>query len=160
MPDTPGTVTGPINAAIAAPASTAVTCTDESTQQLTLFDKDDAGVAVVSLDMIGEEGTTAGEYTTHIVSTAGGLVATKLFIYLRFTVNGLLRVNLSDQQAFTSLDWDLAVRRYVLRINSGVSGAPKPISPEARASTCLTPAASALPPPRSRASGRTPSVCR
>ena len=33
-----------------------------------------------------------------------------------------MKVDLSDEDAFTSLDWDVAFRRFIIRVNSGVSG--------------------------------------
>jgi hypothetical protein len=55
-------------------------------------------------------------------ATGGGLNATESYVYARFTDKGLIKVELTDEEAFESLDWDIALRRYVIRLNSGVSG--------------------------------------
>lgn len=44
------------------------------------------------------------------------------YTYGRFTETGLEKVEISDEDALTSMDWDIAFRRYVGRINSGNSG--------------------------------------
>ena len=44
-------------------------------------------------------------------------------MYAKFTANGLVKLDtLSDMTALDSMDWDIAFRRYVVRINSGFSG--------------------------------------
>lgn len=95
--------------------ATTVPCQDASIQELDLFD-------VVNDAAITEEGTTSGEFTTLVDARAGGLVANTSYMYGRFTPSGLEKVAISDEAALESLDWDIAVRRYVIRINSGVSG--------------------------------------
>jgi len=95
--------------------ASAVICTDEQTQQLKLYDTVNSGA-------ITEEGTTSGEFTSHIDARAGGLSPTMSFTYASFTGAGLGKLDISDVAAFSSLDWDIAVRRYVVRINSGVGG--------------------------------------
>ena len=82
--------------------------------QLRLFD-------TVNPDPITEEGA-APQFRSLIDARAGGSSSTRSFIYMSFTDQGLQKRDLSDEAAFTSLDWDIALRRYVLRLNSGVSG--------------------------------------
>jgi hypothetical protein len=100
-------------------APSEVTCVDQSITMLDLFD-------TVAPGVITEEGTTAGEFSTHIDATAGvmpgGTMPTQGFVYARFTDTGLEKVDISDEDAFASTDWDIAFRRYVIRLNSGVSG--------------------------------------
>jgi HmuY protein len=105
------------DASVEAPrcGATAVSCQDESIAQLKFF-------AVVNDAGVVEEGTTAGEFTTKIDARAGGLMTNTSFIYGRFTNTGFQKVELSDEGALASLDWDIAVRRYLIRLNSGVSG--------------------------------------
>jgi hypothetical protein len=43
-------------------------------------------------------------------------------VYVRFTDDGLEKVEVSDVDAFESGAWDLAARRFVIRVNSGVGG--------------------------------------
>lgn len=96
-----------------------VPCVDQSIATLDLFTN-------VAPGLITEEGTTSGEFTTHIDATAGtppgGTSPTKSFVYAKFGDNGLQKVAIDDESAFASSDWDIAFRRYVVRVNSGVSG--------------------------------------
>jgi hypothetical protein len=59
-----------------------------------------------------------------IDATAGGAFNEDpdSYTYGKFTDAGLEQVNISDEEALTSMDWDIAFRRYVGRINSGNSG--------------------------------------
>lgn len=59
---------------------------------------------------------------TYLNATAGGLNPTEAYYYLRFTPQGLQRVPLTDEESLTSMEWDIAFRRVIVRINSGVSG--------------------------------------
>ena len=43
-------------------------------------------------------------------------------MYARFTDAGLEKVEISDEDSLLSMDWDIAFRRYVVRINSANSG--------------------------------------
>lgn len=96
-------------------AATPVTCSDQATQELGYKSN-------LATGAITEEGTTAGEFTTFIDASAGGLTPTMSFTYAKFGANGLERVDISDTQAETDTTWDIAFRRYYLRLNSGVSG--------------------------------------
>ncbi len=73
----------------------------------------------------GDATSTYGTYWTSLVDgTAGGFNANPphSYVYFRFGDSGLEKANLSDEQALVSTDWDIAFRRYVVRINSGNSG--------------------------------------
>lgn len=96
------------------PTAVAPTCTDQSTQQLELR-------AVVSDGLINEEGVTPGE-RTFVDARGGGISVPKSYTYARFTAQGLDKVELSDEQAANSQAWDIAFRRFIIRLNSGVSG--------------------------------------
>lgn len=63
-------------------------------------------------------------FLTHIDATAGGAFATTpdSYTYGKFTDDGIELVSISDEASLTSMDWDIAFRRYVSRINSGNSG--------------------------------------
>ena len=89
-------------------------CQDESIEALRLRD-------VPSDGMILEEGARPGE-TTLVDATAGGLQATESYVYARFGDGSLEKVELSDEEALESQDWHIAFRRYIIRLNSGVSG--------------------------------------
>jgi hypothetical protein len=71
---------------------------------------------------IDEEDAPKGEFVSHVDATAGGISGTDGYTYARFTEQGLMAVPLSDEQALASTEWDIAFRRYVIRLNSGVSG--------------------------------------
>ncbi len=101
---------------------TPVKCFDDSMLKLTLFGNDSSGQPIINQDTVEEESTVAGEFTTHLDTRAGGLSPTKSYLYLSFTDVGLVRVDLSDEQALDSMEWDIAARRYDVRINAGVSG--------------------------------------
>jgi hypothetical protein len=93
----------------------AVLCTDQSIQQLSLFKPANNG-ATVSDTMAG------GVFTSSIDATAGGLTPTRAYVYAKFTDTGLAKVAIGDEDALASSDWDIAFRRFVIRLNSGVSG--------------------------------------
>jgi hypothetical protein len=90
-------------------------CVDEQIQELLLFNN-------VSTGVISQDDLTDGVFTTSIDARGGGLMPTESFVYARFTASGLEKVDISDEQAFDSLDWDIAFRRYLIRLNSGISG--------------------------------------
>lgn len=91
------------------------TCQDQSISMLDYFD-------TVSPAAVTEEGTTAGEFTTLIDATAGGMTPSQAYVYARFTETELEKVEISDEDALFSSDWDIAFRRFIIRLNSGVSG--------------------------------------
>lgn len=92
-----------------------VGCIDQSISALRLFDEP-------NMATVRDESKDHGTFTSFIDATGGGLSPTKSFVYTRFSDDGLKLVPVSDEDAFSSLDWDLAVRRYVIRLNSGISG--------------------------------------
>lgn len=96
-------------------SATPPACTDEQVMTLRLF-------TTVNPAVVEAETAPAGEFVTHIDASAGGMTPRQSFVYARFTPTGLEKVNISDEQAFTSLDWDISFRRFVVRLNSGVSG--------------------------------------
>ncbi len=91
-----------------------VDCTDQSIQQLNLF-------RPVNNGAISNDNST-GPWVSGIDATAGGLTPTKSYVYAKFTDTGLQAVAVGDEDAFTSTDWDVAFRRFIIRLNSGVSG--------------------------------------
>ena len=92
-----------------------VPCTDQSISKLMLHEEPASG-------RIREEGQGTDWFVSYVDATGGGLNVTESYVYARFTDKGLTKVELSDEEAFESLDWDIAFRRYVIRLNSGVSG--------------------------------------
>jgi hypothetical protein len=90
-------------------------CIDEQIGALDLFRGPSDGA-------IAEEGTTPGEFQSHVDATGGGLMPSESFVYARFENTGLTKVEIGDESAFESTEWDIAFRRYVVRVNSGVAG--------------------------------------
>ena len=95
--------------------SHAVSCTDESAMRLRFL-------TVQNPSEITNESLGAGEFRSVIDARAGGASATQSYVYARFTATGLSKVALTDEDALRSTEWDIALRRFVLRLNSGVSG--------------------------------------
>lgn len=91
-----------------------VRCEDQSIQRLNFR-------TLVSTGTITEEGATPGA-TTYLDARAGGMTTPESYLYVRFTPQGLEKVNIHDEAALRSMDWDLAFRRFIVRINSGVGG--------------------------------------
>jgi hypothetical protein len=113
-PSDAGTDKAPAKKADAGPLRQ-VSCIEDSIAKLMLFD-------TPSTAEIREEAKEGNAFHTFVDSTGGGLAPTTSFVYGKFTDKGLTRVDISDEDAFESRDWDLAIRRYVFRLNSGVSG--------------------------------------
>jgi len=66
----------------------------------------------------------AGGVTSSIDASVGGLGNSggEPFVYLKFG-NGMLdKVAIDDAQSFDSAEWDMAFKRYVIRVNGGDSG--------------------------------------
>ena len=61
-------------------------------------------------------------YETHVDAVAGGMNGTGAYVYGRFTDDGLEKVEVTDDDSFGSMDWDIGVRRFVVRLNSGDGG--------------------------------------
>ncbi|MEM9066912.1 MAG: HmuY family protein [Myxococcota bacterium] len=93
---------------------TSSACVDEQIVQLGLFDNIAEG---------GIENEDLGtHWRTRIDARGGGFMTSQSYLYLRFTDGGAEKLELSDETAFDSGDWDMAFRRFVMRLNSGVSG--------------------------------------
>lgn len=89
-------------------------CSDQAIQSLGLFTTVSSGSVVNGSDAVGFKAT--------IDATAGGSSPTQSYVYARFGELGLEKVSISDVQALDSVDWDIAFRRFVVRLNSGDSG--------------------------------------
>jgi len=63
-------------------------------------------------------------FATHVDAVAGGAMNPDpdAFVYGKFTDTGLVKVDIDDEASLGSADWDIAFRRYIIRINSGHSG--------------------------------------
>lgn len=64
------------------------------------------------------------DWITTVDATAGGYgnESTHPWVYVKFTENGAERVDINDEDALESMDWDVAARRFILRLNGGSSG--------------------------------------
>lgn len=91
-----------------------VMCTDQSIQQLSLFRQVNSAMVTNT--------SAAGVFTSSIDATGGGMSPNRSYVYAKFTDTGLQRVDIGDEDAFTSSDWDIAFRRFIIRLNSGISG--------------------------------------
>jgi hypothetical protein len=94
--------------------ATAPLCRDQATLDLRYR-------MVLSDGGVAEEGASAGQ-STYVDGRAGGSAAPQSYTYVSFGDAGLNKVAITDEQALDSLDWDLAFRRFVIRVNSGNSG--------------------------------------
>lgn len=95
---------------------TTVACTDQILLDMNL--QPDAAPGLIS-SMSGDTG-----WVTTIDATAGGAFASPpdSYVYAKFSQGGLVKVDISDEASLESMDWDIAFRRYIVRINSGDSG--------------------------------------
>jgi hypothetical protein len=94
----------------------AVPCSDQVIQQMNL--KVDPAPGLITNQAEG------GGWLTFVDATAGGAFNPDphSYVYGRFAEGGLEKVALGDEDSLDSMDWDIAFRRYVVRINSGNSG--------------------------------------
>jgi hypothetical protein len=95
-------------------APTPIACPDQAVADLTLFH----GVSPAAITNTPD----GGEFLSDVVATGGGLTPTQSYVYARFTDLGLEKVAVDDYQSQTSMDWDIAFRRFVIRLNGGDSG--------------------------------------
>lgn len=99
-------------------AGTDPDCTDQMILDLGLVD------GTISAGGVTNAADGAGWAST-VDATAGGITeaSNNPWIYLRFTSEGLEKIEVDDLQALESIDWDIAAKRIGIRLNSGVSGA-------------------------------------
>ncbi len=118
LADAGGTDAGPPDAGPAATPvctdPTPATCTDQSILDLNLFTDPNPATIDNTPDGSG--------FMTHVDATGGGFDPTLSFVYAKFTDAGLVRVDVGDEAALDSMDWDIAFRRFLIRLNSGPSG--------------------------------------
>ena len=94
-----------------------VDCIDDLILDLSLHDdKVSEGDVVTEFD--------GADFVTAIDATAGGFnnAAQNAWVYLKFTDDGAEKVEIDDETALESMDWDLSARRFILRLNGGSSG--------------------------------------
>lgn len=68
--------------------------------------------------------TDGGDFVSVVDASAGGYdrYTRNAWVYVKFTPDGLEKVEIDDETALESMDWDLSLRRYILRLNGGSSG--------------------------------------
>ncbi len=90
---------------------------DEMILDLSLHDDKTSNGEVVTTDDGDDKLST-------VDASAGGFndAARNPWTYVKFSADGLTRVDIDDETALESMDWDLALKRYIIRVNSGSSG--------------------------------------
>jgi len=68
--------------------------------------------------------TDGGDFITNVDATAGGFqsAASNPWIYIKFTEDGAEKVDISDEVALETADWDMSFKRFLVRLNGGDSG--------------------------------------
>jgi hypothetical protein len=92
-------------------------CVDEMILDLSLHDdKTSEGEVTTTTD--------GADFLTDIDASAGGYnqYQNNAWVYVRFDADGAHRVDIDDETALESMDWDMALRRYIVRLNGGDSG--------------------------------------
>ena len=93
------------------------TCEDAIILDLALHDDK------VSEGAVGNT-TDGDDFVTTVDATAGGYsnYMNNPWVYVKFTESGAERVDIDDVTALESMDWDISLRRYLIRLNGGTSG--------------------------------------
>lgn len=93
-----------------------LTCEDDLVSLLLNEDKDNEGSVTTTVD--------GSDFVTQVDATAGGMntASQRAWVYLRFTEDGAEKVSITDGDSLSNTEWHMALRRYNLRLNSGVSG--------------------------------------
>jgi hypothetical protein len=120
-PDAGSPVADPPDAGDSSPkevcsAPSAPECEDQAILELNLQESVAPGVV--------ESTTSSGEFHALVDATAGGFGANPphAYVYARFTDSGLEKVDIGDYESLESMEWDIALQRYRVRINGGDSG--------------------------------------
>lgn len=93
---------------------TAVACSDQAILQLDLKKAPAPGLITnVAAD---------GGFRSIVDAVGGGSPPTDSYVYAKFTSTGLQKVAIGDETALDTFDWDIAFRRFVIRLNGGDSG--------------------------------------
>ena len=96
---------------------TDIVCEDAAILDLSLHDDAVSNGAVTTT----EEGT---DFISIIDASAGGYnsASSNPWVYVKFTNSGLEKIEIDDETALESMDWDLSLRRFILRLNGGSTG--------------------------------------
>ncbi|MDP2306028.1 MAG: HmuY family protein [Pseudomonadota bacterium] len=111
----PGEDTDPLVAVCSEPEPP--TCVDEMILDLSLHDDKVSEGEVTTV-------TDGSDFVTAIDASAGGYnqAANNAWVYVRFGEDGAERVDIDDETALEDMTWHLALRRFIVRVNSGDSG--------------------------------------
>ncbi len=96
---------------------TDVPCVDAMILDLSLHDdKVSDGAVETTVD-----GT---DFVTTVDASAGGAssASKKAWVYVKFNTDGATRVDIDDDSALESMDWDMSLRRFIVRLNGGDTG--------------------------------------
>ena len=93
-----------------------VECEDDLILELGLQDTISEGDVSTTLE--------GNDFITSVDATAGGYqnAASNPWIYIKFTDQGAQKVDISDEDALESADWDMSLKRFLVRLNGGDSG--------------------------------------
>lgn len=93
-----------------------VACEDDLILDLGMHDEVSPGRVTTTID--GED------YLTEVDATAGGFgqSANNPWVYVRFDATGATKLDITDEEALQSMEWHIAAKRFILRLNSGSSG--------------------------------------
>jgi hypothetical protein len=91
-------------------------CFDDLLIDLTL--QDAVSDAAITNEVDGED------FVTDMDASAGGFqnAANNPWVYGKFTDEGLVKVDITDEEALESQEWHIAARRFIIRLNGGSSG--------------------------------------
>jgi hypothetical protein len=95
----------------------APTCIDDMILDLSLHDDKTNNGAV-------ETSTDGDDFVTTADAYAGGSsnASNRAWVYFRFDEDGATKIETDDESALERTDWHVAVRRFIVRLNSGDSG--------------------------------------
>ena len=69
------------------------------------------------------ENTPEGDgFVSELDASSNGPFAIGPWLHVRFTDNGLEPVDVTDDESLNSMDWDLGLHRFTIRLNSGYGG--------------------------------------
>lgn len=96
---------------------TPVSCVDDMIADLGLQDDEVSDGEVTTI-------TEGEDFVTDMDASAGGYseASQNPWIYLRFTADGAEKVEIDDETGLEDLTWDIAMRRYLIRVNGGDGG--------------------------------------
>jgi hypothetical protein len=94
-----------------------ISCEDAAILDLALHDDKVSDGAVTST-------ADGADFVSTIDASAGGYnqAQNNAWVYVKFTSTGLKKVEIDDETALGSMDWDLSFRRFIIRLNGGSTG--------------------------------------